>query len=221
MRQRSEQIQNAEIDTRGLAGRGIGRIVVEVAVEVVEAEKSRGRGGGVEVVGCGREAAVRGAVSENGVWGCKAVDFDAHERKRSPAGEGPGAGGSRAVSRWRQMGIARGETYIPQTETRMVANRKDLTNGARDIAAAKMRWLIVQAVRRSGLLAFTALMKEASIGGGRGVKPRFSSSGDLTIHGRMMEPANVMMEKMTKESEPIRPMSPRVSVEAWAAAGFE
>ena len=59
----------------------------------------------------------------------------------------------------------------------------------------------------------------AMLGGGRGVKPGFSSSGDFTIHGRRTEPANVTMEKTTKERLPIRPISPKVSGDSCAVLG--
>jgi len=104
-------------------------------------------------------------------------------------------------------------TYIPHTETRMVAMRRDLTNGARHMAEAKMRWLYIQAVRRSGLYLLIVATNGAILGGGLGVNPRFSLSGDLTTQGRRTEPTKVMTENITREKEPMRPTSPRVSVE--------
>ena len=51
---------------------------------------------------------------------------------------------------------------------------KDLTKGVKNIAPAKMRWPIIQAVMRSGLNLSTAMRKEAMLRGGRGVKSRLS-----------------------------------------------
>ena len=45
-----------------------------------------------------------------------------------------------------------------------------------------------------------------------------SWSGDWTTKGRRTEPAKVIMENMTSESEPTRPTSPRVSLLAEAEA---
>lgn len=51
--------------------------------------------------------------------------------------------------------------------------------------------------------------------GGRGVNGRErEASGDLTTKGRRTDAMKVIMEKMTSESEPTRPTSPRVSLEA-------
>ena len=58
--------------------------------------------------------------------------------------------------------------------------------------------------------------KGAMLGGGRGVKPGFSSSGDLTIHGRRTEPTNVTIENTTRERLPMRPISPRASEDSCA-----
>lgn len=64
----------------------------------------------------------------------------------------------------------------------MVAVRRDLTNGVSDIAAAKIKWLYIQAVSRSGLYLSMVVAKGARLGGGRGVKLRvelrLSCSGD-------------------------------------------
>ena len=105
---------------------------------------------------------------------------------------------------------------IPQMETMMVAICRERTKGARHIAAAKMRWLHCQAVRRSGLYLLRAEIMGVNVGGPRGVKRRRSWSGDWTTKGRMTEPRKVMMEKTTREREPTRPTSPRVSLEAVA-----
>ena len=42
-------------------------------------------------------------------------------------------------------------TYMPQIETRIVAILRDLTKGASAIEAAKIMWLTIHAVIRSGL----------------------------------------------------------------------
>lgn len=83
---------------------------------------------GIEGVG---EAAVRGR------WSGEAVDFNAHEGKGCPASEGPGAGINSFSHRLE--GCDGGKRYIPQMETRTIAMWRDLTNGARDIAPAKIR----------------------------------------------------------------------------------
>ena len=87
--QGGEEIEDAEIDARGLARGGVGGRggrVVHVAVQVVQAQEGGGWGGGCEFVLCGGEAAVGGAVGEHGVRGGEAVDFDAHEGEGGPAG---------------------------------------------------------------------------------------------------------------------------------------
>ncbi len=97
----------------------------------------------------------------------------------------------------------------------MVAIWRDFTNGVRDIEAAKMRWLYIQAVTRSGLYFAMVVTKGAIPGGGLGVKPLwdllFSYSGDCTTQGRSTEPMSVMIEKTIKASDPTRPTSPRIS----------
>ena len=85
MRQCSEEIQDTEVDTRCFAcGAVVGGGVVEVAVEMVEAQEGGGGGHG-DVVWRVGEAAVGGAVCEHGGWGGEAVDFDAHEGEGGPA----------------------------------------------------------------------------------------------------------------------------------------
>lgn len=70
---------------------------------MVEAQECGGRGRG-DVVGWGiGEAAVGGAVGEHGGGGGEAVDFDAHEGKGGPAGEGP-----RAVAVSRCLAVRKG-----------------------------------------------------------------------------------------------------------------
>lgn len=96
LREGGEQVQDAKVDACRFAGRCISR-VIDIAVEMVEAEEGGGgRGGGEVVVGHG-EAAVGGAVGEHGVWGRETVDFDAHECEWCPAGKGP----------WSVRGISR------------------------------------------------------------------------------------------------------------------
>lgn len=198
---------------------------------MVEAEE---RGGGrARVGGVGGETAVGGAVCEDGGWGGEAVDFDADEGEGSPAGEGPGSdevevsdvgcdrwilvGGMDGIVSGRDTGGA--YTYIPHNETRIVAKRTERTNGASIIAPANTKCENIQAVRRSGLYLFMVLTKGAILGGGRGVKPGFSSSGDLTIHGKRTEPSKVTIEKTTSERLPMRPMSPKASEDSCADLG--
>ena len=104
---------------------------------------------------------------------------------------------------------------IPQIDTRTVAMCRERTKGARNMAPAKIRWLSIHDVRRSGLDPCKNFASGAIAAGGRGVKLRCpglaSLSGDLTTNGRKMEPIKVTMEKIRRESEPIRPMSPRAS----------
>ncbi len=106
----------------------------------------------------------------------------------------------------------------PQMETMMAAICRERTKGARHIAPAKMRWLHCQAVRRSGLYLSMISSRGVSLGGPRGVKRRRSLVGDWTTNGRRTELAKVMMEKTTRERDPTRPMSPRVSLDSEALA---
>jgi len=108
---------------------------------------------------------------------------------------------------------------MPQIETSIVGNRSDVTKGARAIEPAKIRCEIIQAVTRSGLNLLIVFTIGAMLGGGRGVKPGFSSSRDLTTHGSSTDPAKVMMEKTMRERLPTRPISPRVSLDSWAVFG--
>lgn len=114
-----------------------------------------------------------------------------------------------------------GDTYIPQMETMMVAIFNDRTKGARDMAAAKIKWLVIHAVIKSGLYSLSFLTRGAMLCGGRGVNPLFSWSGDCTTQGSRMEPAKVMIEKTTRDKEPTRPMSPRASLESSTFTCFE
>ena len=112
-------------------------------------------------------------------------------------------------------------TYIPHTETRMVAEWRDRTSGVRSIAQAKIRWLTIHAVSRSGRYLMRTLTRGAMLGGGLGVNPIFSSSGDSTRSGRSTDPAKVRMENTTRLRLPIRPISPRVSVDCLTCSGAE
>lgn len=120
---------------------------------------------------------------------------------------------------FREMGRKRDDTYMPHIETSVVANRSEVTNGARAIEPAKMRWEIIHAVMRSGLYSLIFVTIGAMLGGGRGVKPGFSSSGERTTHGSSTDPAKVMMEKTMRERLPIRPISPRASLDSCAVFG--
>lgn len=165
---------------------------------------------GVERVG---KAVVRGG------WSGEAVNLNAHEGKGCPASEGPGTG-INGFSHGLE-GCYGEKIYIPQIETRTIAMWRDLTNGARDIAPAKIRWLTIHAVSNSGLYLFRVVTMDAIRGGGRGVKLPRSYSGEWTMNGRTIDPVKWMRENMTKEKEPIRPISPRVSPDFWAEAGAE
>lgn len=185
---------------------------------MVEAEEGRGgRGGGEVVVGHG-EAAVGGAVGEHGVWGRETVDFDAHECKWCPAGEGPWSVGGFSRVIW-SGGC--GDTYIPQMETMIEAIFNDRTKGAKDMEAAKIKWLVIHAVIRSGLYSLSFLTRGAMLCGGRGVNSLFSLPGDCTTQGSKMDPANVTIENTTRDNEPTRPMSPRASLESSTFTYFE
>lgn len=69
-------------------------------------------------------------------------------------------------------------TYMPQMETRIVAILRDRTKGARAMEAAKIMWLTIHAVIRSGLYSLSNVTMGAIPRGGLGVKARFSDSGD-------------------------------------------
>lgn len=99
-------------------------------------------------------------------------------------------------------------------DTRTVAMWRDLTNGVSPIANAKIRWLYIQAVTRSGLYFAMVVTSGAIVGGGRGVNRPLSKSGDFTSQGSVTEAVSVMMEKMTREREPTRPTSPSLSVDS-------
>merc|ERR1712144_140633 len=100
----------------------------------------------------------------------------------------------------------------PHKVTRKVAKRKECAIGARIMALLNRRWPYIQAVRRSGLYLLTFVTTPAIAAGGRAVK--FSSSGDLTKSGIMRAPT-----KVTREKLPIRPISPRASLDCLKSCG--
>ena len=79
------------------------------------------------------------------------------------------------------------------------------------MAPAKIRWLTIHAVNNSGLYLLRTTPMGAMRRGGRGVKFGRSYSGERTMNGRTIELVKVMMENMTREKEPMRPISPRAS----------
>lgn len=107
---------------------------------------------------------------------------------------------------------------MPQMDTSTVAMCSERTKGARNIAPAKTRWLSIQAVSRSGFVLLMRLARGAMAGEERGVKLRCRgfapSSGDRTMKGSRTEPMKVTIENMSKDREPIRPMSPSGSAES-------
>ena len=84
---------------------------------------------------------------------------------------------------------------------------------------AKMRCDTVQAVNRLGLRSTTVFTIGAILAGGLGVKSGFSSSGDLTIHGSVIEPTNVTMENTINDMLPTRPISVSGSLEFFTSGG--
>lgn len=98
-----------------------------------------------------------------------------------------------------------GDTHIPQVATMMVAKRREVTNGASIIDAAKIRCENVHAVRRVGLYFSTCSTTGARLAGGRGVNSGFSRSGGLTTQGKMMDPAKVTSENTIRAMLPTRP----------------
>lgn len=115
-----------------------------------------------------------------------------------------------------QLARAQGK---PHNATRAVAKRKECAKGARIMAQEKRAWPHIHAVRRSGLCARSVVTISAIAAGGRAVNP--SSSGDFMMSGRRKAPRNVTREKTTKEREPMRPISPRASLDcltSWAAS---
>lgn len=101
----------------------------------------------------------------------------------------------------------------------MVANRREVTNGAKIMDAAKIKCENVHAVRSVGLYFSSCSTTGARLAGGRGVNSGFSCSGALTIQGRTMDPAKVTMENTIKAMLPTRPTWPRVSGWSLASAG--
>lgn len=84
---------------------------------------------------------------------------------------------------------------------------------------AKMQCEIVQAVRREGLYFSSLVTNDATLAGGREVKPGASSSGLLTNQGRVTDMMKVMIEKAIKAIEPIRPTCPVKSAAFLTSAG--
>ena len=78
---------------------------------------------------------------------------------------------------------------------------------------------MVHAVKRLGLRSMNLLTIGAMLSGGLGVKPGFSSSGDLTIQGKVIDPMNVTIEKTINDILPIRPMSDKRSFESLTSGG--
>jgi len=64
---------------------------------------------------------------------------------------------------------------MPQTATSVVANLREVTNGARPIEQANTKWEYVHAVSRVGFLVCKNCTRGATAAGGRGVKPGVSS----------------------------------------------
>ena len=86
---------------------------------------------------------------------------------------------------------------------------------------AKMRCATVHAVNRLGLRLTTVFTIGAMLAGGLGVKSGFSSSGDLTIHGSVIEPMNVTIENTINDILPTRPISVSGSLEFLTSGGAE
>jgi len=103
----------------------------------------------------------------------------------------------------------------------MVAIFNDRTKGAKDMEAAKIKWLVIHAVIRSGLYSLSFLTRGAMLCGGRGVNSLFSLPGDCTTQGSRTDPANVTIENTTRDKEPTRPTSPRASLESSTLTCFE
>lgn len=78
-----------------------------------------------------------------------------------------------------------------------------------------IRWPQNHAVSRSGLYLFNSVTTLAIAAGGRAVNS--SSSGDLMKSGKRKAPTVVTREKTTRAILPIRPMSPKVSVDCAAS----
>ena len=108
---------------------------------------------------------------------------------------------------------------IPEAETTAVARGRERTKGAISIAIAKRMCEASQAVRSSGLWLWRKVKVAAKAGGGRGVNFSFACSGDWMMKGRTTVAKKVIMEKMTREREPMRPILPSLSGEEEMAEG--
>jgi hypothetical protein len=87
-----------------------------------------------------------------------------------------------------------------------VALRRDWTNGARIIEAAKTPCDSIHAVRREGLYFSALLASEEIPTGARTVNAGAPSpSGLCTTHGSKTDMMNVTIEKPTSAMDPIRP----------------
>lgn len=106
-------------------------------------------------------------------------------------------------------------TYIPQRQTSAVAKRKLFANGARDMDAANMRCPKIHVDNKSGFFSLKRFKSPATAGCGLAVY--VSSSGDFTSKGSRNAPVQVMREYMTSEVLPIRPISPRTSLDCFAS----
>ena len=113
---------------------------------------------------------------------------------------------------------------MPDRATTKLARPRELTKGARKLAPAKMRCEMSQAVRREGLRSLTylrAVMRKDGMGDF--LEERSSGfeleSGERIKGGRMTEATNEIMEKMTREREPMRPMAPSRSSVSWRSSG--
>src|SRR5215471_8467384 len=102
---------------------------------------------------------------------------------------------------------------IPQRATRKVAKGRDLASGAKTIVAANIMCEIIHAICRSGRTKANFLRNRTTPGGGRGANDAFLFSGDRIPNGRTTELTNVIRENITRERLPMRPTSPRVSVD--------
>lgn len=110
-----------------------------------------------------------------------------------------------------------GATHVAQHATKTVANLYPAANGAISIAPANIKCPQTHPVNRSGLALRNRDARRATLLGGRGVKP--ASSGERTRSGRRVELARLMMEKMTSEVLPMRPIWLRASLELRSEAG--
>jgi hypothetical protein len=111
----------------------------------------------------------------------------------------------------------RHDTYMPQNATIAVAKRNEFAKGANIMAAENMNCPKNQAVSRSGLYLLTFVSSPAILLGGRGVNS--SSSGEWMRSGKRNAPKKVTMENTTNAMLPIRPISPRASLDSFTSCG--